>query len=809
MSNLPVFVFEKEEATGLLRAHVTLPNSIHPSVRRASGVRTWSTEAMARKDAAFQAYVALYNAKLLNDNLLPLSRDMLLGVDGMKDSSSIVNIQQQYNPWHDIAKKWSTPHKSFWKSVNIQWAEYGAILINLLLPVDIPSFEWPPLSPQDGVEYEWSMRVSEGAIDTEICDVSLLRAATKKTLLCFQDYSSMDNQDDFVALFIPQIVSREIQEWLESRLAPFPSTNDWSAGHPTSFKVSYNEKMRRDCFWKIRYRSEDCADSIVTDRELLLANGTNLIEIAKANKKLQVDCSKDGSRAHDISKARIRQKEPSNITQAYQDAQIFALLAPFVMRRLEIQLVGKELRNRLMPNVYFRNWNLLVEAISTTSSRELLNNKRLAFLGDTVLDFLATSQLFANHSIWPAGYLSAKKKLIISNSHLSKMALDVGLDKFIITDPLNPSNWKPPYISDINANVNDVESTRLVSKSILADAVEALIGAAYLDGQYKNALECTQIFLPEIMGHSVGSSFTPTLLDYGHENSIHFAPNHFAPLEELIGYKFRNSTFLAEAITHPSYEQDLEIGSYGRLAFLGSAVLSMVIVESLFQEKPSLSPNQMHLLRTATINNGFLAFICLETHMEEEYVDIQQSASRNFREVHLGRSVRLWGFLRYGNSELGMARRTFLEKHGNTCQYIRERLASGGVYPWLELAKLEQNSDLPDVIQALFGAVFHDSNGDIKQCALLAERLRILPILRQLIQRKVDVLHPKTRLQELVMDRQVTYLPKFESVRNEHSCVIRMNGNIIAEDRGGSCRDEIIIRASELAIMSLEGKSLQ
>jgi dsRNA-specific ribonuclease len=715
-NNLPVFVVQKDEVTGLFFAQVTLPNSIHPSLRRASALHGWSTEYKARKDAAFQAYVALYNAGLLNANLLPLlPEDMLPGMKGMDDLSSIVLIQQQYNPWYDVAKKWSISDKFYWKTVNVRCAEKDVISRYLILPLDVPSLEWTPLSSQEGIGYECSMRVSEAATDTEICDLHLLRTATKIISRSGRGRCATGSSDDFVALLAPQRDAQEIRDWLE-------------------------------CF--------------------------------------------------------LIQSSSTNTTQLHHDVEKFALLAPFVMHRLEILLVGKELLDRFLPNVHFRDLHLLVEAISASSARELSSNRRLAFLGDTVLEFIVTSHLFVNHSIWPTGYLSAKKKLIISNSHLSRMALDVGLDKFILTDRFNPNTWKPHYISDVLNN--DVESTRTISKGMLADAVKALIGAAYLDGQYENSLECTQIFLPEIGAHSVGSSFCPTVLDCDRENSAHFAPTHFALLEELIGYKFRNSAILAEAMTHPSYEQDLAIGSYERLAFLGSAVLSMVIVESLCHEKQPLSSNQMHLLRTAAINNGFLAFTCLETCMRKEYIDIQQSSSRSFTEVRRCRSIALWGFLRYGRPELAEERSDYLEKHSEMRQRIRQGLISDMNYPWRELAKLELNSDLSDIIQALFGAVFYDNSGDMRQCVLLAEKLQILPILRQLMQRKVDILHPKTRLQELAREQQVTYSTKVDSLTDTYNCVIQMNGKVIAKAKDGSCREEIVIRAAELAIMSLE-----
>lgn len=64
-----------------------------------------------------------------------------------------------------------------------------------------------------------------------------------------------------------------------------------------------------------------------------------------------------------------------------------------------------------------------------------------------------------------------------------------------------------------------------------------------------------------------------------------------SPLEEQIGYKFRNPLLLAEALTHPSvaHETGRKHFDNQRLEFLGDAVLQLVITEQLyghFQEKP-------------------------------------------------------------------------------------------------------------------------------------------------------------------------------------------------------------------------------
>jgi hypothetical protein len=59
----------------LVKATVLLPVSLPPEVRQATSVRAWLSETNACKDAAFQAYQALYQANLVDEHLLPLREE--------------------------------------------------------------------------------------------------------------------------------------------------------------------------------------------------------------------------------------------------------------------------------------------------------------------------------------------------------------------------------------------------------------------------------------------------------------------------------------------------------------------------------------------------------------------------------------------------------------------------------------------------------------------------------------------------------------------------------------------------------------
>ncbi|EHL00290.1 putative Dicer-like protein 2 [Glarea lozoyensis 74030] len=99
----PDFICTEGDAKRI-RARVILPLSVNESVRFASSKDSWTSEKNAIKDAAFEAYLALYRAGLVNENLLPLLRH---GVDvteltstKIETRASLMEVNEQINPWY-------------------------------------------------------------------------------------------------------------------------------------------------------------------------------------------------------------------------------------------------------------------------------------------------------------------------------------------------------------------------------------------------------------------------------------------------------------------------------------------------------------------------------------------------------------------------------------------------------------------------------------------------------------------------------------------------------------------------------------
>ena len=111
----------------------------------------------------------------------------------------------------------------------------------------------------------------------------------------------------------------------------------------------------------------------------------------------------------------------------------------------------------------FRNRELLGRAL-THPSMGKPDNQRLEFLGDAVLQFLMSDQLFRTHPEDREGSLTHLRALLVCEAALSQVARKLGVGQALVMDrgeELTGGREKP---------------------SVLCDAMEAILAAAYLDG---------------------------------------------------------------------------------------------------------------------------------------------------------------------------------------------------------------------------------------------------------------------------------------------------------------------------------------
>ncbi len=86
------------------------------------------------------------------------------------------------------------------------------------------------------------------------------------------------------------------------------------------------------------------------------------------------------------------------------------------------------------------------------------------------------------------------------------------------------------------------------------------------------------------------------------------------PLEERLGYKFRNGLLLAEALTHPSISLERKDYPFDnqRLEFLGDAVIQLVVTEHLYRQFPDFPEGTLTKLRARLVSRAALRVLAAE-----------------------------------------------------------------------------------------------------------------------------------------------------------------------------------------------------
>lgn len=113
------------------------------------------------------------------------------------------------------------------------------------------------------------------------------------------------------------------------------------------------------------------------------------------------------------------------------------------------------------------------------------SNERLEFLGDAILQWVVTELVFHAHPDLDEGPLTDLRKSLVNAETLARVALDIDLG---------------PHI---RLGVGEADAGGRLKVSILADTLEAFIGALYLDGGAEAARVFVRGLLAERMGESL------------------------------------------------------------------------------------------------------------------------------------------------------------------------------------------------------------------------------------------------------------------------------------------------------------------
>ena len=131
----------------------------------------------------------------------------------------------------------------------------------------------------------------------------------------------------------------------------------------------------------------------------------------------------------------------------------------------------------------FEQKGLLRQALTHSSfanekhMKKLSDNERLEFLGDAVLEVVSSEFLFRNYPKLPEGDLTKLRASIVCEPTLAMCTREIKLGKYL-------------YLGK-----GENQTGGRARKSILSDALEAVIGAIYLDGGFEPAQAFIQRFI--------------------------------------------------------------------------------------------------------------------------------------------------------------------------------------------------------------------------------------------------------------------------------------------------------------------------
>lgn len=144
----------------------------------------------------------------------------------------------------------------------------------------------------------------------------------------------------------------------------------------------------------------------------------------------------------------------------------------FHRRKNGIYILDKrEFRSRLKKLLGLRPGDLRIYEIAfihrsaslTLPDGKKVNNERLEFLGDAVLDAILSDFLFDKYPDASEGFMTKIRSRIVNRDILNQLAVSMGIDKILVS------------------NVGSGHPTR----NLYGDALEALIGAAFIDKGFK------------------------------------------------------------------------------------------------------------------------------------------------------------------------------------------------------------------------------------------------------------------------------------------------------------------------------------
>ncbi|KAF8809234.1 P-loop containing nucleoside triphosphate hydrolase protein [Phlegmacium glaucopus] len=842
--------------TGPYGSSVTLPRTLPLPERQFSVDKIYMTKISAHRHAAYKAYVSLYEAALLNEHLLPITsileperndevREMLADVERR---AGFAQVSMHVDPWAADGD-----HQDSWFCSKLTLKGLPPLFLCTRSETTLLDFQGGPTLYRQGTPPIHTSLEPLGKIAEDDRLISRARQFTRRIFWALNHSRMTWDNLDFSYLFLP--IDDVETEWdlRRSCLANLPASsrtvhlmgNAETIGkqfdYPSDLTIIQKDVGSSRPLKFVRWRYEPL--SLEEEKQLREVTYKKLIDVEitypllvvesyppRANFLVPLPLHSLDQPKPDSSNLVTLLPQFSRVTFLSQTEAEYAFLLPSVIWSLSMTLIAHSLRRTLFISspIFDIPISLLRIAITAPAAGERLNYQRMETLGDTVLKFITGVQLLGEYPLWHEGYLSKQKDHTVSNVRLAKKNIEKGLYRWIIRDNMLVKKWKPKYstveepplgnmtsvMEEISIDDSSIAKKRKkknkqnnksqqLSTKVLADVVESLIGAAYLHGGFSLGYECVKFFDLGLKWEPLPVRIDKVLSRVGVE--LDHYPPQLGDVERMLGYTFQRKLLLMEALTHASYQRDSQTPSYERMEFLGDSVLDMIVTDFLYHAPGrNYSPGKIHLRRSALVNGHILAYICLRMSLGVDAFMPRPNAEGRIEETVDTNQIYLWKCLLHSSPRvLEDQLNTFTRFHKHR-EEIQESLATGKIFPWASLTRLQAPKFFGDMIESIIGAIFLDSQGNIPLVRQILYNLGIMPILERVISEDIDVLHPVSRLFLWAQnnDKTIKYVCEREGGRIGCAIMVDEKEEVRVTDlwRGKASEEEVKFAAAEEAI---------
>lgn len=370
----------------MLSCTVLLPSFVPQDQRSFDSQYSWLSEKNATKDAAFQAYSGLFNAGLVNHNLLPFKYEDIPGVEARAPE---IDADALFDPWGHIAQAWKQGNNLWLYSLSFHHEATGQTEYQMLLP-----FQLHQIRP-----------IQIYVNGHETCTINF---GSRRRIMATEAASLRDHTSTLLALHYSHRWVVDDKAHVVRITVPGADVSMSGIGSK-QFDFADNDIKEGHYFIRDESNSPFTYLGIVPSKPPPESIQTPIFDYDDAPSDVPYLVVKRWLKRSDflhpvLAESSFISEKPypkviplpwatvDSIPLKYAQ---FGMLIPSLIHELEVSLIAKELSSTVLQRIGISDLGLVREAISSRSAVEPVNYERLEFVGDSILKYLAAVQVSA------------------------------------------------------------------------------------------------------------------------------------------------------------------------------------------------------------------------------------------------------------------------------------------------------------------------------------------------------------------------------------------------------------------------------